>query len=197
MKNFLLVSNVLLLLLVGYLYYYNFHNKSTVQSVTTKTDSVPKHLGANVAYIDLDSLQSHYEYYKIIRNNLEQKQNASSNEFVSLQKRYQARAAELQQKSATMTPQQQDQAGKEIQQMQQDLQNKKQQLDNDLYVYNTKMKEDILNKIQNYLKVYNKSGKYDYIFSYEPGFMFYKDSTLNITKDVISGLNDQFSKEKK
>lgn len=196
MKNFLLVSNVLLLLLVGYLYYYNFHKKSTIQSITT-TDSIPKHLGANVAYIDLDSLQSHYEYYKIIRNNLEQKQNASSNEFGNLQKRYQARAAELQQKSATMTPQQQEQAGKEIQQMQQDLQNKKQQLDNDLYVYNTKMKEDLLTKIQTYLKVYNKSGKYDYIFSYEPGFMFYKDSTLNITKDVIAGLNDQFSKEKK
>ncbi|GAC1380826.1 MAG: OmpH family outer membrane protein [Ginsengibacter sp.] len=196
MKNFLLVSNILLLFLVGYLYYLSFHNKSTVLSVS-HSDSLPKHLGANVAYIDLDSLQSHYDYYKIIRNNLEQKQNASSNEFSSLQKRYQARAADLQQKSATMTPQQQDQAGKEIQQMQQDLQNKKQQLDNDLYVYNTKMKEDILSKIQTYLKVYNKSGKYDYIFSYEPGFMFYKDSTLNITKDVIAGLNDQFSKEKK
>ena len=59
------------------------------------------------------------------------------------------------------------------------------------------MKEDILSRIQNYLKDYNKDGKYSYIFSYEPGFMFYKDSTLNITPDVIAGLNGLYAENKK
>ena len=59
------------------------------------------------------------------------------------------------------------------------------------------MKEDVLIRIQNFLKVYNKDGKYSYIFSYEPGFMFYKDSTLNITPDVIAGLNALDSANKK
>ena len=81
--------------------------------------------------------------------------------------------------------------------MQQDLQVKKQSLDNDLYSYNSKMKEDILTRIQNFLKDYNRDGRYDYILSYEPGFMFYKDSTLNITKDVVTGLNDLYAKNKK
>jgi outer membrane protein len=58
------------------------------------------------------------------------------------------------------------------------------------------MKEDILSRIQNFLKDYNKDGKYDYIFSYEPGFMFYKDSSLNITNDVIAGLNALYVKNK-
>lgn len=196
MKNFLVISNVILILLVGYLFYANFHQK-TIAPSQIGNDSVPKHLGANVAYIDLDSLQGGYQYYKKIKNNMEVKQNASANEFSNLQKKYQTRAAQLEQKRTSMTPAEQEAAMKEIQQMQQDLQNKKQQLDNDLYVYNSKMKEDILSRIQNYLKVYNKNGKYDYIFSYEPGFMFYKDSTLNITKDVITGLNEEYSKEKK
>ena len=81
--------------------------------------------------------------------------------------------------------------------MQQDLQSRKQEIDNDLYNYNSKMKEDILTRIQDYLKQYNKDGRYSYIFSYEPGFMFYKDSTLNITPDVIAGLNDLYSENKK
>ena len=81
--------------------------------------------------------------------------------------------------------------------MQQDLQAKKQKLDNDLYTYNAKNKDDILTRIQNYLKDYNKDGRYDYIFSYEPGFMFYKDTTLNVTNDVIKGLNNLYTQTKK
>ena len=88
-----------------------------------------------------------------------------------------------------MSPQEQENAMQEINKMQVDLQNRKQNIDNELYNYNSKMKEDILNRIQNFLKDYNKDGRFSYIFSYEPGFMFYKDSTLDVTYDVIRGLN--------
>ena len=104
---------------------------------------------------------------------------------------------QLQQKAAGMNQQEQEAAGQEINKMQQDLQARKQQIDNELYNYNSKMKEDILNRIQNFLKDYNRDGRYSYIFSYEPGFMFYKDSTLNITTDVISGLNIIYAENQK
>jgi outer membrane protein len=103
---------------------------------------------------------------------------------------------QLQQKAATMNQQEQANAMEEINKMQQQLQERKQGIDNDLFNYNSKMKEDILNRIQDFLKVYNKDGRYSYIFSYEPGFMFYKDSTLNITPDVIAGLNELAEKKK-
>jgi outer membrane protein len=96
-----------------------------------------------------------------------------------------------------MSPSEQQEAMQEINKMQQDLQERKQNIDNDLYNENSKLKEDILTRIQNFLKDYNKDGKYSYIFSYEPGFMFYKDSTLNITQDVIVGLNQLDSSNKK
>ncbi len=114
-----------------------------------------------------------------------------------MQKKYQTRAIQLQQKGPTMSQQEQETAMQEMNKMQQDLQAKKQVIDNDLYNTNSKMKEDILSRIQNYLKDYNKDGKYSYIFSYEPGFMFYKDSTLDITPDVIVGLNELYSENKK
>ena len=104
---------------------------------------------------------------------------------------------ELQQKAATMDQKQQEAAMQEINKMQQDLQAKKQNIDNELYNHNSKMKEEILTRIENFLKGYNKDVKYSYIFSYEPGFMFYKDSTLNITPDVITGLNKLDSEKTK
>lgn len=197
MKNILLVINIILIFLVGYLYYLHFTDtgKSAIQRVQNKSGAVLR--GARVAYIDLDSLQNNYTYYKKIKTEFEHRQAAANDEISGMQKKYQTRAMQLQQKGATMTQPEQEAAMQEINKMQQDLQSRKQAIDNDLYNYNSKMKEDILTRIQDYLKQYNKDGRYSYIFSYEPGFMFYKDSTLNITPDVIAGLNDLYSENKK
>jgi outer membrane protein len=198
MKHFSLILNIVLLLLVCYLYYDKFSSsKKSVIANTQKCKDSSTHHGNKVAYIDLDSLQNSYEYYKILKADFEKKQAANNNEVADLQRRYQARAMQLQQKGATMNQQEQETAMKEINQMQQGLQAKKQALDNDLYNASSKMKEDILTRIQDFLKVYNSDGRYDYVFSYEPGFMFYKDSALNITSDVVNGLNDLYAKNKK
>ncbi len=198
MKNILLLINIILLGLVGYLYYLQFHNSKNNIVHEVKYSAI-NNLSekSKVAYIDLDSLQSNYTYYKKIKADFERKQSAANDEITSMQKKYQARAVQLQQKAATMNQQEQQTAMQEINKMQQDLQTRKQEIDNELYNYNSKMKEDILTRIQNFLKDYNKDGKYSYIFSYEPGFMFYKDSTLNITPDVITGLNALYSENKK
>lgn len=198
MKNILLVINIVLLGLVGYLYVLHFQSKkgSVTPEIKSKASGNVSEK-SRVAYIDLDSLQNNYTYYKKIKGDFERKQAAANDEITSMQKKYQSRAMQLQQKAASMSQQEQENAMQEINKMQQDLQNRKQSIDNDLYNYNSKMKEDILNRIQNFLKVYNKDGKYSYIFSYEPGFMFYKDSTLNITPDVITGLNELYSENKK
>lgn len=198
MKHFSLIINIILLALVGYLFYLQFSSpsKSAEKLTGSRKDSSSQH-GNKIAYLDVDSLQNNYEYYKKIKVEFDRKQAASNEEIASMQKRYQNRAMQLQQKGPTMNQQEQESAMKEINQMQQELQAKKQSLDNELFNYNSKMKEDILTRIQNYLKIYNTDGRYDYILSYEPGFMFYKDSALNITKDVIKGLNDEYLHSKK
>ncbi|MGN6605127.1 MAG: OmpH family outer membrane protein [Ginsengibacter sp.] len=198
MKNILLVINIVLLVLVGYLYYLHFHtdgakageHKTSVNNNSTDVKS-------KVAYIDLDSLQDNYGYYQKLKADFEHKQESANDQLAALQKKYQNRAMQLQQKAATMTQKEQASAMQEINKMQQELQERKQKVDNDLYNENSKMKEDILTRIESFLKTYNKDGKYSYIFSYEPGFMFYKDSTLNITPDVISGLNKLDSEKTK
>src|SRR5665647_274621 len=198
MKNALLIINIILICLVGYLYYLHFTAGKKGEAHIVQNDQVAgNNTSSKVAYIDLDSLQNNYSYYKKVKADFERKQAAANDEISGIQKKYQSRAMQLQQKGATMNQQEQQAAMQEINKMQQDLQTRKQSIDNDLYNYNSKMKEDILNRIQNFLKEYNKDGKYSYIFSYEPGFMFYKDSTLNITPDVITGLNSLYSENKK
>ena len=67
MKQFSLIINVVLLALVGYLYYVHFYSsKNSITFIHSTKDSSINH-GNKVAYIDLDSLQSNYEYYKKIK----------------------------------------------------------------------------------------------------------------------------------
>lgn len=197
MKNALLILNILLLALVGYLYFLQFGNKKTSKTIAPNTEIADSSGKVNIAYIDIDSLQTNYDYYKKIEEDFKKKQSSANNELSNLEKKFQNRASQLQGKAQTMSPQEQENAMQEMNKMQNDFQQRKQTIDNELFDYNNRMKEDILVRIQNFLKDYNKDGKFSYIFSYEPGFMFYKDSTLDITPDVIIGLNELYSKEKK
>ncbi len=58
---------------------------------------------------------------------------------------------------------------------------------------------NVKKKVEDFLKEYNATYQYDYIISNSMNndFIFYKDSTLNITNDLIKGLNEKYKKEKK
>jgi len=58
-----------------------------------------------------------------------------------------------------------------------------------------KMK-DVKTKIEDYLREYNSRRGFTYIFAYEPGLFYYRDTAYNITGDVVRGLNDQYKKKK-
>lgn len=201
MKKILIALNIVLLLLVAFLYYLHFSNlekpKETSVAKQQVADQGTAASASKIAYIDLDSLQKYYKFYQKVKGEFETKQTSGTNEIASLQKKYQARTNELQQKANTMTPQEQEKAMMEINQMQQNFQARKQTIDNDLFEYNNKIKEQILTRLEDYLKEFNKDHKYTYIFSYEPGFMFYKDPSLNITNEVVEGLNQRYETEGK
>lgn len=195
-----IISYAILLVLIGILFYLHFADGKTSMKAdkqpASEVTGEPSAIG-KIAYIDVDSLQNNCKYYEQIKADLEKKEKNAEAEIVSLQKKFQSRAAELQQKASQMSQKEQESAMMEINKMQQDFQTKQQNLHQGLADYNQKVKDEMLEKIETFLKGYNRDGKYSYVFSYEPGFMFYKDSTLDITKDVIKGLNDSFEKEKK
>ena len=134
MKNLSLVLNVVLLAAVGYLYYHAFSGSKS--KVVAKADDLKSPAVAGptgkVAYINMDSVEINYSYFKSLKAEFENKQQAGNNSLEAQQKKFQGRMQQLQQKAQTMTPQEQEAASAEIQQMQEQLQKAKMELDNDL-----------------------------------------------------------------
>lgn len=201
MKQISTILNVVLLVAVGVLFYLHFSGNKKSTSTASKSGAVTTSANSqgtpkgNIAYIEIDSLHENYAYYKNLKGELERKQKAANNELEEKQRRYQTRMQQLQQKAPTMTQQEQEAAGQELAGLERDIQNRSKELDKDLFDLTNTMKKNVLKKVQDFLAEYNKDKRFDYILSYEPGFMFYKDESLNITDDVVKGLNEMDKKK--
>jgi outer membrane protein len=89
-----------------------------------------------------------------------------------------------------------ERATADMRNLEQNLRSQADKLDQDLNDYVLRKKVDFNDKIRSFLKEYNRDKKFSYIIANEPGFIFYRDSAFNITKDVVDGLNQIFTKKK-
>ena len=198
MRNISTFLSILALVAVGVLYYLYFKGeKKSVANHSTKQTNAGKG-DFRIAYFDIDSLQEKYQYFKDVSGEMKTKEAGLASQMDALQNSYQKRLKELQEKGPTMTQAEGEAAQREVAQMQQKFQQRQMSMEQDLKKHQVDVMTDVRNKIENYLKEYNKEKGYAFILSYEPGFMlYYRDSVYDITNDVIKGLNEQYKKDKK
>jgi outer membrane protein len=195
----LLIVNAVLLVLVGILFYLHFSsspNKTVVGKPSQKQDapSVANN-DFRIAYFEMDSIENSFGLVKDVKSELNQKDEQINNEKLKLRKMYQDKVSSYQQSAATMNQVQSEQATRDIMQMEQNIKNRMQSLDQEFQDLSMRKTREVKNKIEEFLKTYNKDKGFSYILVNEPGLIFYKDSAYNITNDVIKGLNDFYKKK--
>ncbi|MBA2328529.1 MAG: OmpH family outer membrane protein [Chitinophagaceae bacterium] len=197
MKNGLLIFNIVLLALIGVLFFLHFSgNKTKVKSETSVTGKNVEAQDFKIAYFEMDSLESSFELVKEVKNELGKKEEAINNELSRMEKNYRNKVTTYQQQGATMTQVQSENAQRDVMQMQQNMQSRKQALDNEYQEFYMRKMKQVKTEIENFLQKYNSGKGYSYIFAYEPGLFYYRDTAYNITNDVIRGLNDELTKKK-
>jgi outer membrane protein len=203
MKNLSLVLNIILLLAVGYLYYHNFSGKKTAATAEklNPASGQPDSGGYRppLAYVELDSLNENITFIKERRRELEAEMKAIEQEQENGYRGLQAQKDNFLKKGAAITEEEaQNFQGKLIDQ-QQKIDTRKQEQSQRLNEKSFNIMEGIQKKLKEFLTEYNKDKKYMYIFTTGSGldYMVFKDSTLNITRDVIKGMNEKMKSESK
>jgi outer membrane protein len=208
MKNLSLVLNGVLAIAIAILFYqvHSLKNSGTSTEVssidaTTKPTiitSSTKLNDAKIAYVNTDSINEHYAYIadftKVIRNKkatLEAQMQSMTakfqGEYEAFQQSAQAGVApqsELQKQQASLERQQQELANKELQ-----LQNLGVELEEKNMELNKSVKDYLL-KINN--------GRFDYILAYSdlmPTILL-TNPKLDITPEVLQGINDEYKAKK-
>ena len=196
MKNLSIVLNVVLGVAVAILFFLYFKGNGknpTVkpESSSSTTSSSSQALSAGtIAYVDLDSLEAKYTYFKEGKTKMEQTQTDLESTLASRTEKLQAELYELQQKAPTMTQTEGEAAQQRLLQKRDDLEKYKDSRSMQLQSDMSKFNNDLYAKIDTVLADYNKEHKFAYILSYRKGtVILFKDKNLNVTKDVIEILN--------
>lgn len=198
MKNGILILNVVLLVLVGVLFYLHFSSKNpSGTKANSQTATAANEKGFKIAYFEMDSVENSFQMVKDVKAELTRKEEAIGTELERLEKNYRNKVAQYQSQaqSNNMTQVQSEMAQRDVMQMQQSMQSRRQSLEQEYQDLQMRKLKDVKSKIEDYLKQYNADKGYTYILAYEPGIFYYKDTTYNITADLIKGLNQQYSKK--
>jgi outer membrane protein len=201
MKNGLVILNVILLMAVGFLFYLHFNSAKTgtnSQNKTEQKDPIDSSArgGCRIAYFEMDSVAANFEKAKEMQSELEKKEEKMNSEMNRLQNLYQQKYVTFQQHGATMSSSQLDAARNELGQLDQTIKDTKASLDQDYKTYYVQTQQEILSMVRKFCSEYNKDKRYAIIISNEPGLVFYKDSTMDITRDLLEGLNKMYGKKK-
>ena len=194
MKNISLVLSGLAL--AGVLALFVMQLKST-KKVETAVVANPKVLEANggckLAYVNIDSLELHYELLKSKREEFKRRQSQMESELQRSAQQMQSDIEQVQKKAQanSLTQSEYETAQKRIGQMQQSLENRKQSMTEQLMKEQEDFNKDLKTRLDALLEDYNKTRHFDFILSYSGtgSSLLYANKALDITKDVIDGMN--------
>ena len=174
-----------------------FFNACTPKSGSTETSSSSTTTvsgGARIAYVNIDSLEEHYELLKSRREDFKKRQEQMEAELQQSYQQMQNKGQEIQKKvqAQSISQSEYQAAEKEILRMQQSLESRKQSLTETLMKEQEEFNKDLKKRLDAYLETYNKDKHYDFILSYSSAGgspIMYANKQLEITKDVIAGMN--------
>jgi len=152
-----------------------------------------------IAYVEVDSIMTQYDFCKDKTKELEKKGNNIQKTLASKQQNLQNAATKFQRdiQSNKYTQQQAEAVQAGLQKQNNDLQALNQRLSAEFQSETEKFNEELRKNIQEYLVQYNKDKKYSLIFSKQGDNILYANNAYDITKEVVAGLNKAYKAPKK
>ncbi len=197
MKKFLIISNIVLLTAVAYLYYMHYSYISSDKHKITEANAAAAN-SFKIAYFELDTLENSYEFYKEARTFLTGKQDQMNAQLNKLRENYMSKVNEFNKRGPNLSQTEQSEFTQQLAKMENDYRDQEQALGQDMQATTMQKLQEVKNKIEEFLKNYCRSKGYAYVFaSSENDYLYYKDTIRNITNDVVRLLNEQHNSEKK
>ena len=199
MNKGLLALNIVLLISVGILFFLFFNKKDSTSSVTpirTNNDTAAPWQHTPVAYFDMDSIEANFVLWKQVQAEVVKREAGINDTINQMRNGFQSYYQKLQAQSANLSPRQKDSLGNELAQMDAEIKNRTAELNQEYQTYFMTRQQEIVTKIKNYCKEFNKDKKYSYIIAREPGLFYYTDTAYNVTSELLKGLNAFYNKKK-
>jgi outer membrane protein len=192
MKNLSLILNAVLLVAVGILFYLHFSGGKPASSAASVNGG-----DVTIAYIKSDSVLKHYEYLKVNKVQLEEKTKKMDQDYRNRAIGLQNEIAAYQRNVSSMTLGQVRATEEDLGKKQQNLQMFQQSLGQQLMEEEAKLNKQLYDRITVYLKKYGAEKGLQFVLKYDPtSDVLFAGDALDISQDVITGLNAEYQLEK-
>lgn len=194
MKNLSLVLNIILLVAVCVLFYLHFAGeKAEVKGKPNMMEAA----AYSVAYINADSVLKNYDFFKEMQVKLQEKGQQLEEEYKSRAEGLQREVNDYQRNVNNLTIGQAKALEENLMKKQQNLRMYQESLSQDLLREESKINQELYEKITSFLNDYSQNNGLQMVVKYNQGSdVLYASDSMNITKTVISGLNESYKKEK-
>ncbi len=198
--NFNTILGLVLLLGLIVLYALHFTDRST--TVSSPPLAVQKSAGKqlSVVFVNIDSLNTHYEYVKVLRRALEGTGKRLQTEVLAEQAALEKEANDFQrQMSSNSIPEEKAKViYEQLMQKQQLLMQKKERYTQQVAEQEMNMNLQLVDSVTAFLKRFNRQYQFDYIMGYKAGGeILVSNDTMDITKSVLEELNKEYEQRKK
>ncbi len=175
-------------------------NKENTPAATTKTTGESAVSSKDqIVYVNSDSLLTKYEYFKDLKAKLDSKTKSAQADMGAKTQAFQREVAQYQQNQNTLPADQRAATEQRLARKQQELQAYQQNAGSALQNEQAVEQEKLYDKVADYLKTYSKNKGYKMVLTYSKGnsAILFADDSLDITSEVITGLNEAYKADKK
>lgn len=195
MKNLSLVLNIVLLVAVCVLFYLHFSGPKRASSYSGSGDTTSVDL--KIAYINSDTVLKYYEYLKVNKEQLEAKTKKMDQDYRNRAMGLQSEIQAYQRNVNSMTLGQVRATEEDLGKKQQNLQMYQQSLAQQLMEEEAKLNRELYGRVTGFLKKYGQERGLQVVLKYDPNSdVLFGGPGLDISQDVIKGLNDEYQVEK-
>lgn len=191
MKNLTTVLIAVLIVAVGGLYYIQFSSTEDVQNQETESTGIQGEL--TIAYVNSDTLLNNYNFFAELTSQLDGKRASFEKELENRATGLQKQFEDYQRTAQNMTMAQARAVEEDLTTKRNNLQQYQQSLTQELMGEEARITRELYDKVAEYLKRYSEKHNIHVVLTYTPGSgVLYADKALDITQDVIDGLNDEY-----
>ncbi|QCK14968.1 OmpH family outer membrane protein [Mangrovivirga cuniculi] len=195
MKNIFKYSSVLT---VALLFFVSCNQQGTSEtaedkeSESTTSDVIASDL--KVGYVNSDTLTKNYKFYQDVLEELESERTRLERQLESRAQGLQKEFEDYQKSAQNLTMGQARNIEENLQRKQQNLMMQRENFAQTLRKTEADKTKEVVDKINEFIESYSKENGYHIILKYES--VWYSDERMNITNDVVEGLNASYDAEK-
>lgn len=195
-NNISIVLNVVLLIAVVVLYALHFIGKSASDGTNELANSPVNPENFSIAYVNSDSLLKNYDFFKELEKQLIGKRDKLNIEYQNRAEGLQKEIANFQSTAGNMTISQARAVEEDLRKKQQNLMMYQEQLGQQLMGEEAKMNSELYEKVSDYLHDFGLNKNLQLVLTYTKGSgVLYANDSLDITNQIIVGLNEAYGVE--